>query len=130
MSFVFRHGNVKTGAPVTWLASFPRSGNTLLRVVLKRCFGLLSQSIYGDHEFPDAAMTAMVGEQAVGPDVQAFLRVARAQGRSLFVKTHELPGADHHPAVCVLRDGRSALVSRMPAPGHAGRARWSCGMKS
>jgi hypothetical protein len=114
MSFVFSHDRVQASqaAPVTWLASFPRSGNTLLRVVLKSCFGLFSQSIYGDNEFPDAAMTQMVGEQAVGPDVQAFLRNARAQRRDLYVKTHELPGADHHPAIYILRDGRSALVSR------------------
>ena len=114
MSFVFSHDRVQASqaAPVTWLASFPRSGNTLLRVVLKSCFGLFSQSIYGDNEFPDAVMTQMVGEQAVGPDVQAFLRNARAQRRGLYVKTHELPGADHHPAIVVVRDGRSALVSR------------------
>ena len=115
MSFVFRQHSTQTDAmpaPVTWLASFPRSGNTLLRVVLKSCFGLDSASIYGDQEFPDATVSALVGEQAVGPDVQAFLRQARAMRRSLLVKTHELPGADHHPAIYVLRDGRSALVSR------------------
>jgi Sulfotransferase domain len=114
MSFVFPQDRIPASqaAPVTWLASFPRSGNTLLRLVLKSCFGLFSQSIYGDNEFPDAAMTQMVGEQAVGPDVQAFLRNARAQRRNLYVKTHELPDADHHPAITVVRDGRSALVSR------------------
>jgi hypothetical protein len=114
MSFVFRQDHVKAvqSAPVTWLASFPRSGNTLLRVVLKNCFGLNSASIYGDNEFPDATVSALVGEQAVGPDVQAFLRTSRALGRGLLVKTHELPGSDHHPAIYVLRDGRSALVSR------------------
>ena len=99
-------------APVTWLASFPRSGNTLLRVVLKNCFGISSPSIYGDGDFADPVLARMVGLEAVGPDVQAFIRNARAQGRRLFVKTHELPGADHHPAIHMVRDGRSALVSR------------------
>jgi hypothetical protein len=36
--------------PVTWLASYPRSGNTLLRTILKQCFGLSSQSVYPDEE--------------------------------------------------------------------------------
>jgi len=36
-----------------WLASYPRSGNTLLRVILKHCFGLSSQSVYHDSEFTD-----------------------------------------------------------------------------
>lgn len=97
--------------PITWLASYPRSGNTLLRVILKNCFGLSSQSIYGDREFEDPMVSAMVGHEAVGDDPQAFVRQAQRQARSLYVKTHELPGADSHPAICVVRDGRSALVS-------------------
>ena len=32
-------------------------------------------------------------------------------GRSLYVKTHEMPPADKHPAIYVVRDGRSAMVS-------------------
>jgi sulfotransferase family protein len=111
MSFEPRQDGAQA-APVTWLASFPRSGNTLLRVVLKTCFRISSASIYGDSEFPDPATAQMVGAQAVGPDVQAFIRNARAQGRRLFVKTHELPGADTHPAIHMVRDGRAALVSR------------------
>jgi hypothetical protein len=97
--------------PITWLASYPRSGNTLLRLILKTCFGLSSQSIYGDREFDDPLVSAMVGHEAVGEDPQAFVRAAQRQARSLYVKTHELPGADSHPAICVVRDGRSALVS-------------------
>ncbi len=27
---------------INWLASYPRSGNTLLRTILKTCFGLMS----------------------------------------------------------------------------------------
>lgn len=112
MLFEPRRDDRADAGPVTWLASFPRSGNTLLRVVLKSCFGVNSQSIYGDGDFTDPATALVVGQEAVGPDVRAFIRNARAQGRPLFVKTHELPGADHHPAIHVVRDGRSALVSR------------------
>ena len=99
------------GAPVTWLASYPRSGNTLLRIVLNRCFGVSSQSIYADVEFPDPAVRGEVGHEAIGDDPKGFLAAARRSGRSLYVKTHELPSPDRHPAIYVLRDGRSAVVS-------------------
>ncbi len=99
-------------APVTWLASYPRSGNTLLRVILKHCFGQASQSIYSDAEFSDPALCAMVGHEPVGDDPNAFIQQARQDGRSLYVKTHGLPAADRHPAI-VVRDGRSAVVSHV-----------------
>jgi hypothetical protein len=99
------------GAPVTWLASYPRSGNTLLRIVLNRCFGVSSQSIYADVEFPDPAVRGEVGHEAIGDDPKGFLAAARRSGRSLYVKTHELPSPDRHPVLYVLRDGRSAVVS-------------------
>lgn len=97
---------------LTWLASYPRSGNTLLRVVLNRCFGLANQSIYNDREFDDPALQALIGHEAVGDDAPAFVRAAQDSGKSLFVKTHELPGDDGHPAIVMVRDGRAALVSR------------------
>jgi hypothetical protein len=98
-------------APVTWLASYPRSGNTLLRVILRRCFGLTSQSVYDDAEFSDPGLCGVVGHEAVGEDPFQFLQRARREGRRLYVKTHELPPADRHPAIYVVRDGRSAVVS-------------------
>jgi len=98
-------------APVTWLASYPRSGNTLLRTILKRCFSQASQSIYADAELSDPELTSLVGHEAVGDDVQGFIARATGAGRSLYVKTHEMPPADRHPAIYVVRDGRSAVVS-------------------
>ena len=98
-------------APVTWLASYPRSGNTLLRIILNRCFGISSQSVYADEEFSQPAIRGEVGHEAIGDDPKGFLAAARASGRGLYIKTHELPLADRHPAIYVLRDGRSAVVS-------------------
>jgi hypothetical protein len=98
-------------APVTWLASYPRSGNTLLRLILKRCFGLSSQSLYQDQDFADPAVRDMVGHEDVGRNARQFVALARRAGRSLYVKTHEPPGTDRHPALYVVRDGRSAVVS-------------------
>jgi hypothetical protein len=98
-------------APVTWLASYPRSGNTLLRQILKHCFGLLSQSLYQDEDFANPGVRDAVGHEDVGHNARQFVALARRAGRSLYVKTHELPPADHHPAIYVVRDGRSAVVS-------------------
>ena len=36
-----------------WLASYPRSGNTLLRMILERDFGYHTCSIYREHEDDD-----------------------------------------------------------------------------
>lgn len=99
--------------PVTWLASYPRSGNTLLRVILNRCFGLFSQSLYDDNEFSEPAIRELVGHEAVGADPRKFLDQARRAARTLYVKTHEMPGRDANPAICVVRDGRAAMVSHM-----------------
>src|SRR5665213_1182473 len=96
---------------ITWLASYPRSGNTLLRIILSSCFGQHSHSIYSDTEFDDPAIRHVIGHEAIGPDPRRFLREAYHQKRTIFVKTHELPGKDYHPAIYVLRDGRSSLVS-------------------
>jgi Sulfotransferase domain len=98
-------------ASVTWLASYPRSGNTLLRLILKRCFGLASQSIYSDAEFSDPALRQLVGHEPIGADPLQFLRRASQDGRRLYVKTHEQPPPDQHRAIYIVRDGRSAVVS-------------------
>jgi hypothetical protein len=98
-------------SPVTWLASYPRSGNTLLRIILKRCFGLSSQTIYSDAEFSDPELRRIVGHEPVGDDPLQFVRHARQDCRQLYVKTHGLPPPDQHRAIYIVRDGRSAVVS-------------------
>lgn len=100
-------------APITWLASYPRSGNTLLRVILNRCFGQLSQSIYDDNEFTDPLVKSWVGLEPAGRDARAFVANARRADRGLFVKTHEAPPNDVNPAIYIVRDGRAAVVSHM-----------------
>lgn len=77
-----------------WLASFPRSGNTFVRNILFHCYGI---------------------------QTGAFARDApknRGTGYMQYkvVKTHELPEyvipADASiPVVCIVRDGRDAVVS-------------------
>lgn len=96
---------------IVWLASYPRSGNTLLRMVLRHCFGLESYSLYGDQEFTSQTVRDMVGERPVGSDAHGFVRKLQQEGRAAFVKTHELPGNDTHRTLYIVRDGRAALVS-------------------
>jgi hypothetical protein len=102
---------LQTSALVTWLASYPRSGNTLLRLILKQCFQLASQSLYQDEDFADSHLRDTVGHEEVGSNVHQFVSRARRAGRSLYVKTHEPPPADQHPAFYIVRDGRCAVVS-------------------
>lgn len=77
---------LRQGSPVTWLASYPRSGNTLLRIVLKRCFGLNSQSVYDDAEFSGTTLREMVGHESVGDDPARFLNQAQQERHAFMSK--------------------------------------------
>lgn len=93
---------------ITWLASYPRSGNTYLRTLLHHYYGTPTYTVYkgvsvNDEQRRVAEITGSrprpmpLAEMAAAPD-------------HFFVKTHELP-ADDFPALYVVRDGRDALVS-------------------
>ncbi len=97
---------------IIWLASYPRSGNTLLRTMIKTVFGRPTYSKYDDrHEIgADAGVAAEVGHRFLGaawPD--AYDRLRR-DAELYLVKTHD-PPEDAGPAVYVVRDGRSACRS-------------------
>jgi Sulfotransferase domain len=93
-----------------WVASFPRSGNTFLRIVLNRRYGVPTSVIY-DYD----GVADRVGGELVGyVDRPAALAEMRAATEAHFVKTHRprdqgVEQAD--PAICLVRDGRDALVS-------------------
>ena len=91
--------------PRVWLASYPRSGNTLLRTILHHCFGLPSTSVYAGDLGGNRALEAMVGhfEGPVPPP-------GCPPDAPLLVKTHRRP-SDDAPAIYVVRDGRAAAVS-------------------
>lgn len=85
---------------VVWLASFPRSGNTFVRILLEKLYGQQTQSLYRD----DPACVFLNG------NAQDALNRMRKSSRLHFVKTHELPD-DESPAILLTRDGRDAMVS-------------------
>jgi hypothetical protein len=94
---------------IVWLASFPRSGNTMVRLLLKKVYCRNSFSIYDDET--REAMTAQLG--LTGDRLhfgESDVEEARHSRELYFVKTHELP-TDRSPALCIVRDGRDTLVS-------------------
>lgn len=98
---------------LVWLASFPRSGNTVTRMLLHKAFGLQSLSLHrggDDLDFPaDSAQNKFVGH--VSKDVtEEFLENARRSPAVHLVKTH-LPPTTDDPAIYIVRDGRASTMS-------------------
>ncbi|MEW6746970.1 MAG: sulfotransferase domain-containing protein [Planctomycetota bacterium] len=99
---------------IIWLASYPRSGNTLLRVLLYHVFGVKTYSIYNDpfDIGADPKTSELVGHAAFDgpPDLDALRRAPE----TFFIKTHDLPGeaiAAEDKVIYLIRDGREACVS-------------------
>lgn len=93
---------------LVWLASYPRSGNTLLRTVLWHCFGLKSGSVYANDLGGNRQLEAYVGHIERAPDGR--LHFPASNGQLPLLKTHGYPN-DNSPAIYVIRDGRAACVS-------------------
>lgn len=91
---------------IIWLASYPRSGNTLLRTVLWHCFGLRSASVYPNDLGGRQALANYVGHIDQGPNQPIRFQL----GGLPLLKTHE-PPPDDHPAIYVVRDARAASAS-------------------
>jgi hypothetical protein len=100
---------------IIWLASYPRSGNSYLRLVLSNVFGFDTHEMY---EWPDAHVAAhrIAKRLSDTPDGvpraewDTWLEKRHAAPEPWFVKTHELAAAPF-PAIYLIRDGRDALVS-------------------
>ncbi len=86
------------GSNHTWLAAFPRSGVTYLRLCLTRMTGLPTYCV-----FPEE------GE----PNPLPWRPQLTAGAKNVFVKTHYLPHhrPDNAPAIYLVRDGRDCIVS-------------------
>jgi hypothetical protein len=97
-----------------WLASYPRSGNTFVRVILNRVFGMKTTSLHGEGDLRVFSTRPGVMD-AVGhvqSEVQGADLIAEAQrsNRLHVVKTHEAP-LTSDPTIYVVRDGSSAIAS-------------------
>ena len=91
-------------APRIWLASYPRSGNTLLRTILNQCFGLRTTSLYPRDLGHRAELERVTGHY------ERSASAAPPAGQPELVKTHGRP-RDGAPAIYVVRDGRAVAVS-------------------
>lgn len=95
---------------IVWVASFPRSGNTFLRIVLRRRYGVPTSVIYDVDGVAERLGPAFVGFA----ERHGTLEAMRASPHPYFVKTHRQRDDrvdDIDGAICLVRDGRDALVS-------------------
>lgn len=92
---------------IIWLASYPRSGNTLLRTVLWHCLGLRSASIYPLDLGGNTALENYVGHIEHSRDG----RIAFPEGALPLIKTHGHPSKPQGKTIYIVRDGRAACVS-------------------
>lgn len=97
---------------IIWLASYPRSGNTFLRTVLNSVFGFRTYTVYSTETKSHIRQYVPTLRQFAGQEEdQCDLAPLRADPRTHFVKTHDLPPQDNATAVVLVRDGRDAVVS-------------------
>ncbi len=101
---------------ITWLASYPRSGNTLTRMILHKRFGQETYSLHGDR-FDIGANTEMsrlTGHVSNRLISRSRLQLMRQSARTYFVKTHRPPdsnAAEDDRVIYILRDGRDVVCS-------------------
>ena len=83
------------------IASYPRSGNTLVRTVLFHCFGRKSGSVYSNDFHGNKKLERYVGHIERRSDFGAIP----------LIKTHNLPDpADQSPVIYVVKDGSAARL--------------------
>jgi hypothetical protein len=89
---------------IIWLASYPRSGNTFMRMILNQCFGIKTSSIYNNDmrmlEF-DPALISYIGH---------FDQQNNHSDAVNIIKTHDHSN-DENKAIYIVRDGRSSVIS-------------------
>jgi hypothetical protein len=94
---------------IVWLASYPRSGNTMLRLLLDVCFGLRSRDFNPVEPNRQSSIGEYMSWEHFLGEGQAFDSLRDSEQPHL-LKTHDRPRDDHH-ALYIVRDGRDALVS-------------------
>src|SRR5262249_53341379 len=106
MSRVFSHGI----RPV-WIASYPRSGNTFLRIVLQNIFQLPSYSVYNveGQNYKDPSAEALEKAPFLPCNWRKLIS-NNAHSKTIPIKTHDPPN-DDAPAIFIIRDGRAAIHS-------------------
>jgi hypothetical protein len=95
---------------IVWIASFPRSGNTFLRIMLNRLYGVRTSVVYDFDGVADRLGPSLVGFEE-RPGTYAAMRESP---QVHLVKTHRPRDElvmNRDKAICLVRDGRDSLVS-------------------
>jgi hypothetical protein len=94
-----------------WIASYPRSGNTFLRIVLQNIFNLPSYSIYNveGKNYADPSADALEDAPLLPKDWRRLVSEG-PEAKTVPVKTHG-PEEPKGPAIFLIRDGRAAIDS-------------------
>ncbi len=97
---------------IVWLPSFPRSGNTLVRLMLKSVWDIQTCSMYDDRDDIGAnpAVAQRVGHQFLGANFDDAYQSMRDSTELFCVKSHDVP-IDGGKSIYIARDGRSASYS-------------------
>ena len=91
---------------IIWIASYPRSGNTFIRLLLRQCLGLRTGSFYADDFGGRKPLEQAVGHvEHIEPG-----RLRFEAGEPRLVKTHAAC-TDDRKTIYIVRDGRAATVS-------------------
>jgi hypothetical protein len=110
---------------LVWVASYPRSGNTLALTVLRDVYGVerLGSALNRDRlglevlppDLPPGSARSgpfRLPDELAGLANSELLEATRDRPETFFIKTHRLrESVDPAPAVYIVRDGRDALVS-------------------
>ena len=95
---------------IVWLTSYPRSGNTFLRVLLNSIFELKTYSVYPEELIStEPQFKEVVGHkiQLSASDMEAF----KNSEKLFLVKTHGPRERKEDKAIYIIRDGRDSIVS-------------------
>lgn len=93
-----------------WCAGYPRSGTSLVRLILAHCFGHYTASVYNE-SLTSGGFSGAVRLLPHVNDLDAVEAIGAEQGL-LFWKTHAcLTDTSPLPAIIIVRDGRRVLSS-------------------
>jgi Sulfotransferase domain len=100
---------------LVWLASYPRSGNSFFRTILRECFDLRTLSLYSasdDRVFSSPDVRRAIGHVSTDLAGRELIDFAHSASETMIIKTHEGPLTDDG-AIHIVRNGQSALISYM-----------------
>ena len=96
---------------IIWIASYPRSGNTLTTQVLNKCFGVRVYEKYNDF---NGILTPLegkrIGVKRFKGSWEKFYEEAKHSEKLFFIKTHDRPD-DQCLCIYVVRNGLHATES-------------------